>query len=1035
MAPDTLASNQQLATPAVGDIDPSGATAPGELHFEVHPPGAPLSPGTTTATPQPTALPDMIAQEAQRRLGLGFTPDLSDPDMKAAITKALSAQPVPTGQPMPGLPPPMGPAMVVAQAKVHEANVQDLDAIVKNYDPSASYDPTQTMPPGPAFLIGRQLGMTNWGDADQQFHQLYPQGDLISVGGYPLNAKVDTWLYREDPTQPFKPLGTLAGIGELANVRNAANIGAIALPGELGLLRVAGLTGLLTSTGDYTDYLMNRAQGFSKDIDEASALQRAGESGAQASFPLYAMYGAGRVLPWAARYATQLGRGVLNLASLNISKAAGSIVPPGTAEYMGSKGVNILSRLATPEMLDLSNQAVGAGLTPLTVGQVGPKTIQLIARQTGATSGKMQETILAQMNSARQAIEGAIAKNPDAAANPFMLQKMVDAERDQLLGELPVAKMGQSVSGMNLQSGVQAWRQNSRELVRQLGDKAAEAAGDTWIGMPMKPLQDAAKEIRTGVLAPGRPPEEADEAIGIPAPVQPVQVEPPSRDIKPYLQVIDRIGDRLGNVEDADGNVHNAFDQFIAIRDGLYNLKNESPDALTRQQAYTLWNATQEMARAAESEITEGGTKGGMLRPAVKLPGGKIITGKVGQVHGELTNNPNAEGGWITPTGKFLDRDEAAIWHHAQFGERHAGDQITGESYNEWLEEGGAYPSANKYTQDFRATYQKFIDTYKETETASDVLRSLLNARDPGAVAKAVTQPGRLKTLLTIKKALDGTPQQEAWDAIVDGFRSSLQEDLVKGGQRIAMLQKRDPEMVNALISPREQETWKELADTEQAIRRSLTGRLAETSETNMDNAIKLAQTGTKDELARYVARTGGTTGEFATAIRGGVWQDILNGAKKVDERTGEESIDPYQLNRSIRNYMIGPRRDALDSVMTPADWDTMSLLRRYSAVVGADVSSIGGSLQAGQIASHLTDIHGMVANKARWALSVLKMVNNKLVSDMLASPVGEKLFVNAINQKTIPSSLRVLNGAVSYISQSTLHPQRQQPTHIQGEQ
>lgn len=919
------------------------------------------APIPAAAIPAPTAAPSdaasQIAVEAQKRLGLSFTPDLNDPDMKAAVLKALdtitpaqpTAQPEPVAQPTPT--PVTSPAqvtqdMLASKAKTQDADNEDMTAVVKNYDPNATYDPTSKMDNWSAFQIGRQMGMKNWADVDKQFKQIYPQGDLLSIGGNPLKTDTGTWLYRESPDQPFKPLetassgGGAAAVGEQVNARNAANIASTAISPEVGAYRAAGITGLATATGDYLDYLSERAQGFAQGIDPSSETQRALTTSSEAALPMYGLAIGAKLLPPVAKYALQLGQGIKSLAGGNVADAASSVVPAGSAGAIKSKGISILSKLASPTMLDLSDRAVQAGLAPLTLGQVGPSMVQNMAAQASGTSGKMKDTVTNAMSLVRQKLQAAIAGNPDAAANPVILQKMADAQRDELLAAIPTGKLGQSVSGLNLQSGLQAWRQNSRVIVRNLGDDAATKAGDTWIGMPMQPLQDAAKDVRVGVQAPGKEPGTS------------VQIEPPTKLIQPYLTMIDGIGDRLGTITDKEGNEHNAFDQFIALRDGLYDLKNEGPDAATRQQAYTLWQATQKMADQASSEIN----------------------GKTGR----------------------------------------------------------------QSTQAFKDAYGKFIDTYKSTEDTADTLTTILNSRDPGTIARALTQPGRLKTLMTIKNALVGTPQEGAWNAIQDGFRSLLQEDLGKAGDKIANLRARDPEMLDQLISKREQMSWSDLSQAENDARASLSGKLGASPNSPSENAIALAQKASKAELAKYTAATGGPTGDFATAVRSGIWQDILQQATKVEEKTGEESISPQALNSAIRKYMIGTRRDALDSVMTQGDWDTLALMRQYSAVVGASVNTISGGLQAGQLASHLSDIHGMIFNRDRFFLSMLKTFNNRFVSDILATPVGQQAFAAAAKAPTIPSALAILSHvaghAASFYTQDKLHPQREQPTHIQGE-
>lgn len=830
------------------------------------------------------------------------------------------------------------PGIDVSGGRVQEqiahgaADAEDLNSVVKNFDPAASYDSTKNMPPLPAANVGQQLGMKNWGDANTVFKRYYPEGDMISIGGFPFKQSPDQWLYREGPDQPFKQMGPVANMASNINFRNAANVATAVTPGlaELGWLRAGGITGVATGAGDYLDYLTNRARGLSSDIDQSSALQRAGTTSLESSVPMYAAAALFKGLPVLGSAAMsggsalyQMGRGIVT---------GGTAAVDASATRAGAIAINALSKYVSPELRELSGQAEEAGLPPLTIGQAGPPAIRIIARQASATSGVMQDDMIAKMEATRRALESSISKNPSLAENPALLGQLVNTEGDQLLAELPIAKLtGKSDSGIDLQQGVQAYKQNAKAHVRQLGQQAAELAGDTWVGFPMQPLKDAAVEVRRGVLAPGL---ENDK---------PVQLEPPTKQIQPFLDTIDRVGDNLGNVTDKDGIVHNAFDQFIAIRDGLYELMTNGPDVATQQQAYALWDATQRMVDQAGSQIVGRTSRG--------------------------------------------------------------------------------------YTKQFSDAFQNFLQTYKETQDNLRVMQGIIGARDPGGTAAALVQPGRLKTLLTVKKVLTGTPYQEAWDSIVDGFRSVLQHDLGKVGAMIERLQKSDPEVLDQIMSPEEQARWLYLSKLERATKASVAGKVAE------GNApfLKIAQEESGANIARLTKQSGGVTGIFATGVRRSIYEDILNKAKVISEE-GEESLDPRLLNRAIREYTIGARRDAISPVMTPQDWEFLTLLRRYSAVVGADVSSIGGSIQAGSVAAELHNVFGAIKNPARWGLAVLKMFNNQFTSSVLATPVGNQLITAALKSRTIPASLNLIAHAGSFYVQNQLQPQRQQPTGIEGE-
>ena len=480
---------------------------------------------------------------------------------------------------------------------------------------------------------------------------------------------------------------------------------------------------------------------------------------------------------------------------------------------------------------------------------------------------------------------------------------------------------------MDLQSGVKSWYNNSKVLIRNLGNEASEKAGDTWIGMDTKPLKDAAAKIRLGVNAPGAEPGSF------------VQLKPPTQAIDPYLREIDQLGDRLGTVT-KDGHTSNAFEQYQAIRDNLYNLMTSAPDQATRDQARVLWQGTHDMLDGAASEIN----------------------GKAG----------------------------------------------------------------TQYTQSFKNSYNKFVNTYKDTEDAADTMRGLINARDPGAAATTLLN-SKLKTIQTIKNALNGTPEQSGWDAIVNGVRSNLSKDIVAGESYLTKMQHDNPEILNEVMSPSEQEAWKSVGAIQREFNQSLGSKLSATDNTTAQNALKFAQTGNANEIQKYVNATGGVEGDFAAEVRNSMWKDILDGAKGVDKATGEDTIEADKLVSGINKYMSPDRKSALASTMTQKDWDTMSVMRRYAAIAGADMANVGASMHAASVYTPFTDWHGIATDKSHIGIAMLKMFSSDVTARVMSTPISRDMFTQAVGAPTMNGTIRLLARAAGFATQKAGHSERQQ--------
>jgi hypothetical protein len=972
---------------------------------------------------------DQTAQEvfAQGQLGLKDKPDFSNPEIKIAITKALGDLPDTDQQrTLPG-PPVVAPGQQNTTGKTPaEANIdyhlqqqaEDADTLAKLqhiYGPSTSFDSSQTMPPWVSFRVGRALGQGNPIDADTEFHRTFPNGDLVGLSWG--SNDPSNFFYRENPALPFKPIDNLpTQAGTWANWQNAASVG---LLGALGPIesKVAGAAAGITApalrfvgkvgaalaspvivggssfAGNYLDYLTDRAIGlqygsqevyrnslqnadrlnqgtddynritgrnlpkfsmdqmqqFARDnmsnanIDYGQAAAKAWPSVELAALPFSIIRGG----TFAARYGL---KGLTGAA--NMIRGRGSVASMGAA---GRQGLQLFQSGVDPQAAAVSQWAEQQGMPPLTVGQAHKSTlVKAIARQAGVTTGKMRSVALDQMAGVKRVAEGLVAQNRNAATDPRLVKNAIQAERDQLMAQIPLAKIGFSQVGETIQGNLRAWHANSKEAIRVLGVRMGTLAGDKWLGIPMGPVREVAERMKKGVWAPGRfdldenGNEIDDTGTGAP---RNVQVQGPSSEIRPILDRILKVGDTLRNVEETMPNgtkeVFNAAEQWQALEGDLYRLMRDSPNSLTRRQAFQLREAFMNSLRQGASEIST----------AVK---------------------------------------------------------------------------AKAATKEFQDAYNRFADANGQFRDDEKIFRSMINAKDPGQFANAIVRPGKAATLAQLKSVLNApnaSPEmKQAWQAIQDGFRSRLEEDPTKVPKILDDFKNRDQAALDLVMPRAEQDTWRTLAENINELNESYLATEGSTrGRSPIANATEMARNMPAAEIAQRVAQTGGKAGDFATSIRAGFWNDVMSQAIVTDEH-GIQGIDPRKFVAGINRYASNmDRLSALSQAMTIQDWQFVTQMRRYAAIAGGDISSIGGSMQQGQLVANFTNPQSLVEPE-RAIMALSKYLGAKAFSEIAATPIGRAGLTNAFGSGNQARIIRTLALLTSTATQKYLRPTRQEP-------
>lgn len=769
-----------------------------------------------------------------------------------------------------------------------------------------------TMPDeGLAFHIGRMMGTGDPQAAAELFIDKYPNGDLKETDD-------GTLVFRPDQNSPYQRVGGTAELGSLLNFRNALPLAASALPigegigvGRLAakaLPRVARVMGAVgsrfpligpslrfgsqTSTGSLLDSLVNAFTGPTDDTDALKEGNKAGASGLVAGATTL---GVGTLLKIPG-VAAQSARLVKGLFDKSISNQA--------SDWLSG----LIVKTADPQLIQLSKEAEEKGFDPLMLGQVGHPMARVIASQVGAVSDAIKNTQVGQLDSIRQKVQGVIDANPAQGASSGTLKQLIEIQKNEITALDPVLqRLGVSDVGAALQGQVQQTLKYAKDDIRYKMSTAAAEAGDKWIAMPTDPLKQAAATIQRGVMAPG--------AEG------PVQLHDIDPRIAKDLDKINKLGPEFGTIE-VGGKQDNAFEQFMELRDSWYDLMtSQSSSASTKQDAFKLWEASQNVIRQAFSDLSNGN-------------------------------------------------------------------------------------AATAATASFTKAQQDAMDAFKNYSDTRQFLQGIASSNTPGTLAANLVKPGKAPILNVLAKT-------GGIDVVQDGFRTQLFNNVEGAEKIITDLQRRDPSVINSVLPPAEQKAWIGLSQNAKALNGTMTAKMAAGGADATDNAIRIASEEGGDAIKKFVDATGGYSGSYATGLRNGIYQDVINNIGDVN-----------RLSSTIDKYM--GRVKQLGNVLNPDDISFLDTLKKYSKVVGPDQRNVSsyGSLSAGSQGKVLYDITGLFRDKAKFAMTIFNLLNKEGMARVLARPAGRAMVQQSIQQGPTSTGITLLSKAMGFTAQNELRVQ-----------
>lgn len=287
-----------------------------------------------------------------------------------------------------------------------------------------------------------------------------------------------------------------------------------------------------------------------------------------------------------------------------------------------------------------------------------------------------------------------------------------------------------------------------------------------------------------------------------------------------------------------------------------------------------------------------------------------------------------------------------------------------------------------------------FVHAYQKASAANWVredtleksfIAQALRSDTPDALARKYMTPNNAKALATIH---DLVPK-ETWEQ----FRTGFMVDLMNSPSAKSAMTKMDnfaaidSDGLSLLMSPSEQRAMWDFLQRKVQFEASPVRAILDQQLTLGEQAAAIAKKGSAGELADAIAKSGGANSPFATAAKAGIYKDILDSARKVNEQ-GIEVLDSGKLVQAIAEWRKG---DRLSALFGPDDWRRIELFQKYGAVA-SETADVGGAMMAGGLRQEAiaAPIQTLYGEGRRVAVKVIRpLLQNNITAAILSRPAA----------------------------------------------
>jgi hypothetical protein len=273
-------------------------------------------------------------------------------------------------------------------------------------------------------------------------------------------------------------------------------------------------------------------------------------------------------------------------------------------------------------------------------------------------------------------------------------------------------------------------------------------------------------------------------------------------------------------------------------------------------------------------------------------------------------------------------------------------------------------------------------------------VKAALNNKPAEKVAEKFMQPGNLDFLKLVRTNLTADPSTApAWDALRRGFQEQYTTSTEKLATASKALDKYGADELNVLLTKDEQRNLRTASFQAQQLLNGPVSKMLKEFNTDGARILEFAQTGNAAEIKRMVDLAGGVDSDTAAALRGGVFQNLLNASEYVDENTGRLVVDPSKLSKALGELRKSNR---LAPLFRPEDWRRFDNWEKVGAVVGK-ASDEGSSIQAGEVASELAETpFSLLTNPMRTGKLLLKLGFTDTLGYVLSRPASMEKVLRA---------------------------------------
>lgn len=301
--------------------------------------------------------------------------------------------------------------------------------------------------------------------------------------------------------------------------------------------------------------------------------------------------------------------------------------------------------------------------------------------------------------------------------------------------------------------------------------------------------------------------------------------------------------------------------------------------------------------------------------------------------------------------------------------------------------------------------------TFERILEITDIKR-IATETSPDKLVDSLAKPGSGFTLRVLKRIVP----EEKFKVFTDGYKTRLLREPEKILSTLDAF-RRDPQALNLLMTREEQAEFRRFGRGMMQMKTSSVAGLMQRQTSVAQRSRKLILTGSADELAGIVTRSGGKNSANGRTLAAATVQVMLDESTII--KRGKAVMDPKKFLSVVRRL---EQDGTLDAVLQPGEIARIKSREGLASLL-ATQSDAGASIKGAEIASDVGAVLTIpiqpIKGTKRAARGLIELGRNALMGKLLTSDLGAGFLVGfgkALKQKDF-TSMRALSVITAQVS------------------